>query len=437
VDFFLFVLVNAVLFLRPSEIIPALAAVPIYEVIIISNLIFAGPGIINHLTNGSLTHKPGTLCVLGVFAFVVLSHVARFDLWSARHGGFEFAKVVAYFLLLVTVVNTPRRFFTFLTVIVLFTLAVNGLAVLQYHGKIDIPALSVMMQNDVDELTGELVQIPRMRATGIFNDPNDLSMIIVVAMILLAAGLFYRQFGFPRFALAAPLGFLFYCLTLTQSRGGLLAFVAGGAALLYIQWGAVRAGLVAMAGIPLVFMGLGGRQADISGAMSGGGTGETRAELWSDGLQLFKGSPILGIGHKNFVEEVGHAAHNSFLHAFVELGFAGGLMFLGVFAVAAWSLWRLKTVRQEITHRGLRHVQPYLVALIAAYCMSMMSLSRSYAVPTYLVAGLALSFDQLARPSTMLPPLKFDGKLIQRLLISGIGFVGFIYLCVTFLYRAG
>jgi O-antigen ligase len=293
------------------------------------------------------------------------------------------------------------------------------------------------MENDYDELTGEITKIPRMRATGIFNDPNDLSMIIVAAMMLVAAGLFYKRLGFQRFALAAPLGFLFYCLTLTQSRGGLLALLAGCGALLYTQWGAVRAGLVGMAGIPLVFMGLGGRQVEIASAMTGGGTGENRAELWSDGLQLFKGSPVFGIGQGFYVEEVGHVAHNSFLHAFVELGLLGGLMFLGLFAVAGWSLWRLKPVRRDIAHPGLRHVQPYLVALIAAICMSMMTLSRSYAISSYLVAGIALSYEHLVRPDVELPALRFNPQLVQWLAVASVGFIATVYFYIKFLHRLG
>jgi hypothetical protein len=365
-----------------------------------------------------------------------MSHLARFDLWSARYSAWEFGKTVAYFVLLVSVINTPRRFTSFLTFLVVCIVAVNVLSVCQYHGFIDIPALSVLVDSDYDELTGELRTIPRMRSTGIFNDPNDLSMIIVAGMMLCAAGLFYKKFGIGRVALAVPFGFLFYCLTLTQSRGGLLAFLAGCGVLTYLKLGPVRSGLAAIAGCPILLMGLGGRQADIGGAMSGG-TGHARVELWSQGLQLFKSSPLFGIGQNRFSEEVGLVAHNSFVHAFTELGLLGGMLFLGVIAVSGWSLWSLRNLRKEIDHPGLGSLHPFLLALMVAYAISLMSVSRNYVVPTYLVAGLAASYDTLVRPGTSLTPLRFNAQLVTWLMAGSVVFIAILYFYVKFHFSVG
>jgi O-antigen ligase len=434
VDFFLFLLVNATLFIRPAEIIPALNAWPIYNYVILANLIVAAPALVKHLSENGLTRCPTTTCVLGVLAFIFLSHFSRFDLYSARMGAFEFSKVVAYFLLLVSTVNTPKRLFTLLGTIVVFTLAINTLSVLQYQGKIDIPSLAAFMQNDFDEETGEAFAMPRMRATGIFNDPNDLSMIIVVSMLILLGGMFYRRWGLPRFLLAAPIGFLGYALTLTQSRGGLLALLAGCGALMYCKYGAARAAMLGAAGTPVLLAGFSGRQSDFGGAISEG-TGASRAELWSDGLQLFKDSPVFGIGHRMFQEEVGHVAHNSFLHTYVELGFFGGLMFLGVFAIAGWSLWNLRQVRYQVDHQGLQHFLIYGIAILAAYCVAMMSLSRCYVAPTYLIAGSAAAYERLTRPQTSLSPIVFNGKVVTTLGVTSIGFLGLVYFYIKILHR--
>src|SRR5262249_48229997 len=136
------------------------------------------------------------------------------------------------FLILVATVNSPKRLFTFLAAITAFTLVLVSISVLQYHGILELPSVGVIMDTDYDELTGTVFAVPRMRATGIFQDPNDLSMIIVAAMVLCTYGLFSRRFGAFRFMLAPAIAFLGYALTLTQSRGGMLALLAGGGVLL-------------------------------------------------------------------------------------------------------------------------------------------------------------------------------------------------------------
>lgn len=124
-DFFLFLLVNATLFIRPGELIPALYGWPVYNYIILASLLVAAPAVLNQLNEKSLVQNPTTVCVLGVWGFIVFSHLARADFGAAWEDGFEFAKVVAYFLLLVGVVNTPRRLFTFLGAVVVFTVSVE------------------------------------------------------------------------------------------------------------------------------------------------------------------------------------------------------------------------------------------------------------------------------------------------------------------------
>ena len=55
-------------------------------------------------------------------------------------------------------------------------------------------------------------------------------------------------------------------------------------------------------------------------------------QLWYAGLVEMKRFPLFGIGagmYPDFVD--GRVAHNSFVHAFVELGIFGGVIFLGAF----------------------------------------------------------------------------------------------------------
>jgi hypothetical protein len=96
VGFSLFILVNAVLFLRPAEIIPDVVGWPIYEVVILCCLAVSLPDWIRQLAPGALGNQPITVCVLGILAMVIVSFLGQSALWSARVYGFDFSKVVLY-----------------------------------------------------------------------------------------------------------------------------------------------------------------------------------------------------------------------------------------------------------------------------------------------------------------------------------------------------
>jgi putative inorganic carbon (HCO3(-)) transporter len=333
------------------------------------------------------------------------------------------------------VVNGRWRLFSFLAAITFFTVLLTTLAVLHYHKFIDLPALAAVEEYDLDEFTGQRSTTRRLCATGIFNDPNDLSMIIVASMGICGLGIVSRPLGVFRFGLVGPLAFLAYGLALTHSRGGLLALMVGCATLFQARFGWRRAFWAASLVIPAILMVFRGRQTDFAGALSGG-TGESRAELWSEGLQHFKHSPITGIGCNRYAEEIGMVAHNSFVHCFTELGFVGGSMFLGLFLIVAYSIWRLRRVKQEIHSPSLRQIQPYLLALVLAYMVSMLSLSRSYVVPTYMIAGLGVVYERLARQGTSLKPLRFNALMMKRIIAAGVGFIVLTYAYIQIALRS-
>lgn len=369
---------------------------------------------LKQLEGKELVKNPVTVCVLGVLATVFLSHAARLDFIRAGTHGMEFLKIVLYFLLLLAVINSKRRLTWFLFAIVGFTIAINILAVLQYYGHINIESLTAYAQNEIDVETGERYSTLRMRATGMFGDPNDLSMIIVAALMICGGSILSSRFGMARFLLAAPAGFLVYALTLTQSRGGFLALLAGSATLLLSQFGWKKAMIPAIVIIPLLALWK-GRQTDIGGAMSNG-TGESRTGLWHAGLQLFKESPVVGIGYDRYREEAVQVAHNSYLHTTTELGFFGGMFFLGVFAIPGSAIRSLISRRAPAHDRELQQLMTVILSLLVAYGVSMLSLSRCYVVPTYLVAGLAaVSLKLAAHVENHASLVAFNGGMFGRL----------------------
>jgi O-antigen ligase len=179
---------------------------------------------------------------------------------------------------------------------------------------------------------------------------------------------------------------------------------------------------------PLLYL-FGGRQTDID-LSNKGDTAQARIHLWSEGLERFKESPLRGIGADQYAEKVGQVAHNSFVHAFVELGFFGGVLFTGAFYVALWSLYRAGTPGVHVADFEMRRLRPYLLAIVAAYVGGMWSLSRSYVVPTYMVLGLASVYIPAAGIRPPLTMLHLSPKLALRLLAVGFFTLVGVYLFV-------
>jgi putative inorganic carbon (HCO3(-)) transporter len=432
-DFYLLLLVNVALFLRPQDLVPSLAAVPFYNILIVVNLVVAAPAIVQQLRSGGW-RSPAILCLAGVLTALVVSLVARNDLPGAWHWGLEFAKVAAYFLLLTAVLTTTRRLVIYLATIVTLTLLLAGLAVAHFHGNINFPLITHAREVVYDPLTGEGTENLRLTAFGVFADPNDLSMIVVLSILICLGGLFYRRLKTTRYFLVGPLLFLGYALALTQSRGGLLALMAGLGVFLVNRYGMLRSLIAIGLLMPLLFVVFGGRQADITESIARG-TGSQRTDLWYSGLQMLKWSPLVGMGHGQFVKEEGLVAHSSYIQALAEWGLIGGTLFIGLFYVVLYSIWRLKEVERSIASPVLRNLRPYVLGALAAYAASMLTLTRCDVVPTYLVAGLGVSYERLARRGTTLRPLEATPLLATQIVLVTAAFIGLTYIYIRFIYR--
>lgn len=433
-SFVLFLLVNATLFIRPAEIVADLQSLPIYEWLIVSCLILSLGQIVAELQPARLVERPITLFVIGMLAAVAMSHLSHLNFYSARLCTTEFSKVALYYLLLVTNVNTAGRLHVFLLWLLGCIVIVGLLAVLQYHEVIDIPSLSILQDMDYDEETGERYAVPRLRSTGIFNDPNDLSMILVAGVLICAWRLLAGGTGLLAPLLLAAIGLCGYGLVLTKSRGGLLALGVGVFAVLHARYGLRRALFLAAMALPALPLVASGRQLDIGGALEQK-TGQSRIQLWAEGIGLFRQNPLFGIGQNEYAEEVGLVAHNSFVHCFTELGFFGGTLFLAPFVFGIGALYHMQKVEYAINDHELRQLRPYVLAILAGYAVSMLSLSRAYVAPTYLVMGLAAVWLRLADVQSLLPDVCFDGRMAKRMATASVLFLVGTYVIIRVFAR--
>jgi hypothetical protein len=454
--FTLFILVNALLLIRPTDlVIPELQDWPLYQIAIVACLVVSYRPVLAQLTIRSLISRPITLCVVGLLLAVVLSHLSHGAAGSARLSGAEFAKHVIYYLLLVGLLNSAGRLRRFLLWLVRFTALLSVLALLQYHGAIDLPALAAYEQRVVDRETGEELRIARLRGPGIFNDPNDLCLILVMAMAVclyrlgdcrsVSSGSHRAEPLRPAgCALALPngclqlamLGLFGYTLILTHSRGGFIALLVGLLVFFYTRFGRWKATLLAGVVLPVLFALFAGRQTSID-LTDRGDTSQARIQHWSEGLAAFRGAPVFGTGTETYGEVASAAAHNSFIHCYVELGLFGGTLFLGAFYLALRGLHRFGSRQVHIRDAELRRVRPYLMAIVAAYAACMLSLSRAYITPTYMVLGLAEAYLQMATAAVPLSPARFGARHVVRLVLVSLAFVAASYLFVRLFVRWG
>jgi O-antigen ligase len=432
----LFILVNAALFVRPGEIVPGLEQWSIYQWLILGCLVVAYPRVFDQFTRDALVSRPITVCVVGMWVTVVLSHLARMNMFDARETGFAFGKVVLYYLLLMAVVDTPERLRKLLLWLVAFIVILTLIAVLQYHGVIQLASLTTLEERKLDPETGEFVVIPRLRSTGIFNDPNDLCLVLGLGIQMSLYFAADKRRGPIRLAWLTPIALFGYALMRTQSRGGLLGVTAGLLVLGNARYGWRKTAAAAVVAVLVLLSVLGGRQTSFDMGDKED-TGQARVQLWAEGFELFKQSPVFGIGASQFAEEVGLVAHNSFVHGYVELGLIGGTLFVGAFFCALVGLRRAGAAATSQCDSELVRLRPYVTAMVVGFGVGLLSLSRNYVVPTFLSLGLASAYIRLNAEETLVPALSLDKRLVGQLAMTSLASVTLIYTSIRLLGQWG
>jgi O-antigen ligase len=419
--FALFILVNATLFVRPAELFPSLEGSPIYESLIVLCLLASLPSLITELSPSRLKRWPINFCVIALLPVVALSQLTHLRFVEAATGSISFFKLVAYYFLVVVHLNSFSRLRKFLFCIMTVTLVMTTLSVLEYHQVIDMPVLSAMHQQQSDPLDAEDSDdgdLARLSSLGIFDNPNDLSRIVVVAVFLCLICMGERRYGLLRFLWAAPVAFLIYANALTYSRGGFLGLLGGLGVLFLVQYGRFKTLLLAAAVLPILLVVSAGRQTNISTNVE---TGHQRILLWRDGLVAMHSCPIFGTGMDTYPDITGGlVAHNSFVHAFTELGLVGGTLFVGLFYFSIESLFRARKYRAQLGNDDFYRLIPFVIAIVISYGIGLLSSSRCYEVPTFLIIGVASACARLAAARVPWAISPFDGRSLRRLVVVSL-----------------
>jgi putative inorganic carbon (hco3(-)) transporter len=432
-NFVLFLLLNAVLLLRPEELFPEIAGLRFYLITIIPCTLLSLPQLGQLLSSDSLRRQPVAVCILLFLAATIVSLFLNCPIGEALFLGPEYAKAVFYYFLLLAVVDTRERFRVFVASLIVLICGLTAIALAQHHGIANFPNIKPCLDGRIDPETGEFTELLRLVSSGVFNDPNDLCLVLglgILSCVYLATTSSRGVVGLVFWLL--PISLFVYALTETHSKGGLLGILAGGAGYLYSRYGGAKALPYAVGGAVIVVAVIGGRQASF-----GGNTAHERLMFWAGGLSTLFTQPLsipTGMGPGWFSNENGLVAHNSFVQAYVELGVIGGGAFLGAFYVAARILDRFG--RGIAVPQWVLQARHYGLAILVGYGVGCFSLTRNFVIPTYMTLGIvSVLLNQAARS---LPErfcvngkwfglaiiFSFCGLVLMKIATQGLGMFG-------------
>ncbi len=381
--------------------------------------------------------------LLMFFGVLMVSHVFNGWLGGALEQFEKFAPVVLAFVVFANGLDRRSR--------VLKTMAVFALCatVLAIHG--------IEQQQTGIGWTGVgLSQGTRIQYVGIFNDPNDLGMLFVaclpMAMYLSGRG---GLMGLRRLFWLTVAGILVYGVYLTDSRGSLLALLAVMGVYIWQRRGMFVAGLLGCMAVG-VLLALPSRfnEIDVEEASAQG-----RVDSWYEGLQMFQGHPLFGVGPDMYSEYHNLTAHNSFVLVLAETGIIGYTLWLALVIYCFRMMWTgsrppgelacestvapeadddAETALAELDalEAGIaegRAIAMTLLLSLVGFFVSAFFLSRSYIIVLYLLAALVVAhYADMRREDPALPRFKLGNDIVLMPAI-GVGSVVALYVLVKIL----
>jgi probable O-glycosylation ligase (exosortase A-associated) len=270
--------------LRPGELFPALR--PLHVERLIGALSLVGMYLAQQQNLRKLvidgTRQTRLLLLLAISVLISVP----FAFWrsAALEGFIDFLKLVAWYLLIVHLVNTRTRLRVF---IVLFLVLV---------GYVGFDALRGYIVGSTKYAQGIVRAIGQTDAGG---DPNHLAATMAATIpILLLLG-FSRRLRWYRIFPAAGAMMLAVTMSLTGSRSGLLGFLGG----LVFLWVGIRRRLVtAIIGIVILGVGLTVMPDQYKARYSTitrkelDGSSQGRIVAWKKGVRMMADRPLTGVG---------------------------------------------------------------------------------------------------------------------------------------------
>ncbi len=128
------------------------------------------------------------------------------------------------------------------------------------------------------------------------------------------------------------------------------------------------------------------------------GSAQGRIGAWEEGLALLKGSPVLGVGYRQFEEYYHLATHNSYVQCFSELGLLGYAVFLTLLVLTFRELRSLQKIPEgDPADENLRACASAIELSLVAFLVCCYFAARAYVPMLYWLLGMAAALGDIAR----------------------------------------
>jgi putative inorganic carbon (hco3(-)) transporter len=180
----------------------------------------------------------------------------------------------------------------------------------------------------------------RIRGAGFLSDPNDLAQMLLIALPLTTIAWRKGQSVLNSVTVVAPASLLLWGIFLTHSRGALIGIAILTMVIMRQKRGTFSATILTACVVVCLFA------LNFTGGRGiSAGAGADRLSLWASGLEMFKRSPIFGLGFGKFGDFEDLTAHNSFVLCLAELGLVGCTFWVALLVTTIMGLNRIIKVR--------------------------------------------------------------------------------------------
>jgi len=393
------------MYVSPATWIPWLTTITVQPIVAALASLCTIP---RFLTRSTFKASPPLILFAAFCAFTAISPV--FHGWFGGVAESFYAIVIPAFFLFLIPLNVDTSARRKIVVLALFCSMLGlSLAGIRDYRLAPEESKFVMLQGvDVDDeaaATEDLPTLYRLKAQGLIDDPNDFAQMLLIT-VSLSFIWWSRNWLTNVLFVLLPASILLYAVYLTHSRGALVAIVVMVAVAFRRRFrllGSVT--LAAAVAIALLLSRFtGGREIGMSG-------GADRLEIWSDGWELFKQSPLYGHGLGSFGDTMNIAPHNSVILVAVELGLIGLVVWVSIFVLSFAQLNRIVTPSDDTPpDPTLRQHAVCLETALAAFLATSWFLSRAFYPPSFVLVGLVGGLvyqESVRRPGAVLiPPWK-------------------------------
>jgi O-antigen ligase len=365
--------------LSPAELFPELAPYRIMLWLAAIALVLSLP----QLCDAKLWKRPQFYLFVCLALAICLSRLMNDGIGGVRAALTEFLPGALVFFLTVLNVNTIARFRRLAVLLILLSLylVIRGMAA---YFSDDDKNLFVLIQ-PVALATGEMSQYLRIRGLSFLSDPNDFAQFLLMLLPFLLLAWNRHRMTRSFLLCVVPAAAILLGVYLTFSRGALIAVAVLAVTLLKDRIGGGRSAILAPLVVAVVMaFNQSGRAMSIQDASAMG-----RINAWSDGLGMFRSSPLWGIGFGRFLEYHERTAHNSFVLCFAELGLIGFICWVGMIVAGVLGVQAFMRNRRVPNQHAARRWAVVVRASLYAVLVTSWFLSRTFCITLYLMLGMA------------------------------------------------